>query len=339
MRQRNQRRRREAERAAESGEIAGSADVNRRYAQAVSGAQAAAAANPDDAAADSGGDAAADSGGDAEAAARAQQDEETEDLFSAYTPRHITEGQPHPDTIVETTSLSFAALPKPAIRLDLPDGIKKPRTDDNPHGGALSIVQLEAISYACQQHEKKLAAGERAGFFLGDGVGLGKGRTLAGIVVHNWRRGRRRHLWLSVSADLVVDARRDLDDIGAQEIDVVNVTRYGVQGRVTLPEGVLFSTYAALVSRSSDEDARARRIDQIKRWIAGDGSGGAGCIFFDESHKAKHLMEVKTRRNGQLAKDHSTKTAKAVKELQEMLPDARVVYCSATGCSSLENMA
>ena len=42
--------------------------------------------------------------------------------------------------------------------------------------------------------------GERAGFFVGDGVGLGKGRELAGVVLENYRRGRKRHLWVSVVA-------------------------------------------------------------------------------------------------------------------------------------------
>jgi hypothetical protein len=39
-------------------------------------------------------------------------------------------------------------------------------------------LQLETISYACQRHETLLASGQRAGFFLGDGVGLGKGRQV-----------------------------------------------------------------------------------------------------------------------------------------------------------------
>src|SRR3546814_3201794 len=39
----------------------------------------------------------------------------------------------------------------------------------------------------------------RQGFFLGDGTGAGKGRQLAGIVMDQWLRGNRRHLWLSDS--------------------------------------------------------------------------------------------------------------------------------------------
>ena len=42
----------------------------------------------------------------------------------------------------------------------------------------------------------------RAAFLLGDGAGMGKGRTLAGFVVENIARGRNKHVWISVSSDL-----------------------------------------------------------------------------------------------------------------------------------------
>uniref|UniRef100_A0A7S4B7A0 Uncharacterized protein n=1 Tax=Chrysotila carterae TaxID=13221 RepID=A0A7S4B7A0_CHRCT len=43
---------------------------------------------------------------------QAAQDEENEDLFAEYEPLHWREGQRHPDPVVETTSLSFAELPR-----------------------------------------------------------------------------------------------------------------------------------------------------------------------------------------------------------------------------------
>ena len=48
----------------------------------------------------------------------------------------------------------------------------------------------------------------------GDGAGVGKGRTIAGLILENWRRGRRKHLWLSVGSDLKIDSQRDLKDVG-----------------------------------------------------------------------------------------------------------------------------
>jgi len=134
-------------------------------------------------------------------------DEDTEDTFASYMPFHYKQGQPHPDAVVETTSLSFAELPPISFDLTLPAGLFKPATPANQFGGSLSNLQLETIAYACQRHESILPSGSRAGFFLGDGVGLGKGRQLAGIIAENWLRGRKRHLWVSVSADLMEDAK------------------------------------------------------------------------------------------------------------------------------------
>jgi hypothetical protein len=55
---------------------------------------------------------------------------------------------------------------------------------------------------------------ERAGFFLGDGAGVGKGRTIAATIKEHFAAGHgNRALWVSVSRDLCFDAQRDLDDI------------------------------------------------------------------------------------------------------------------------------
>ena len=58
---------------------------------------------------------------------------------------------------------------------------------------------------------------------------MGKGRTIAGLILENWRCGRRRHLWISIGADLKVDARRDMDDVNAKEIEIhaLNKLQYG----------------------------------------------------------------------------------------------------------------
>ena len=274
-------------------------------------------------------------------------DEENEDLFADYEPLHYEAGQAHPDPVVETTSLSFAELPPITYQLKLHNGIFRPKSASNEFGGALSRLQLETVSYACQRHETKLPTGERAGFFLGDGVGLGKGRQLAGIVLENWLRGRRRHLWVSVSADLCYDSERDLNDIGASQISVCNITKLGYGridgGKGGFTEGVLFSTYSALTSSSKS----GARLDQIVKWLGEDGA--QGCILFDESHKAKHLFPSSGgddaqpqpgQRGGKgRKKQKSTKMAQACQDIQQRCPNARVVYCSATGASSLDNMA
>ena len=65
-----------------------------------------------------------------------------------------------------------------------------------------------------------MASGERAGFLIGDGAGVGKGRTIAGIIYENFLQGRKKAIWVSVSNDLKYDAERDLRDIGANNIQV-----------------------------------------------------------------------------------------------------------------------
>ena len=267
------------------------------------------------------------------------EDELTEETFAPYAPVHFKKGQPHPDAVVETTSLSFAELPPITYKLALPETIYKPPSPINPHGGALSNLQLETVTYACQRHESMLPSGCRAGFFLGDGVGLGKGRQLAGIIVENWIRGRKRHLWVSVSADLMMDASRDLKDIGFSHIRVWNLAKlpYGKLSRKHggVEDGVIFCTYAAMVAKKSSGQTRA---GQITEWLGG--SAAEGCMLFDEAHKAKNLVpEKKANANGIAKKGASSQTAIACQTIQTDCPLARVVYCSATAASSVANLA
>ncbi len=64
---------------------------------------------------------------------------------------------------------------------------------------------------------------------LHSGAGVGKGRTIAGLILENWRCGRKRHLWISIGSDLRVDARRDLNDANGEDIEIhaLNKLQYG----------------------------------------------------------------------------------------------------------------
>ena len=57
-------------------------------------------------------------------------------------------------------------------------------------------------------NSNKPTVGYCKGFLVGDGAGMGKGRTLAGFVLENNSVGRKRHIWVSVSSDLYDDAKR-----------------------------------------------------------------------------------------------------------------------------------
>ncbi|GAB5567454.1 protein strawberry notch homolog 2 isoform X1 [Prionailurus iriomotensis] len=232
------------------------------------------------------------------------------ETYADYVPSKSKIGKQHPDRVVETSTLS--SVPPPDITYTL----ALPASDS----GALSALQLEAITYACQQHEVLLPSGQRAGFLIGDGAGVGKGRTVAGIILENFLRGRKKSLWFSVSNDLKYDAERDLRDIEAPGIAVhaLSKIKYGDN---TTSEGVLFATYSALIGESQAGGQHRTRIRQILEWC---GEAFDGVIVFDECHKAKNAS--------------STKMGKAVLDLQNKLPLARVVYASATGASEPRNM-
>uniref|UniRef100_A0AAR2JKZ1 Protein strawberry notch homolog 2 n=1 Tax=Pygocentrus nattereri TaxID=42514 RepID=A0AAR2JKZ1_PYGNA len=245
------------------------------------------------------------------------EEEETEELghadtYAEYKPSKSTIGRSHPDLVVETNTLSSVPPPDITYTLSIPVQII--------NGGLLSALQLEAIIYACQQHEVILQNNQRAGFLIGDGAGVGKGRTVAGIILENYLKGRKKALWFSVSNDLKYDAERDLQDIGAPNILVhaLNKIKYG---DTATSEGVLFATYSALIGESQAGGQLRTRLKQILDWC---GSDFDGVIIFDECHKAKNAT--------------STKMGKAVLDLQNKLPLARVVYASATGASEPKNM-
>jgi hypothetical protein len=70
-------------------------------------------------------------------------------------------------------------------------------------------------------------------------------------------------------------------------------------------------------------------LKQLLEWLGGENFDGI--IVFDECHKAKNLVPCGSAK--------PTKTGLAVLELQEKLPNARIVYASATGASEPKNMA
>lgn len=96
-------------------------------------------------------------------------------------------------------------------------------------------------------------AGERPGFFLGDGAGVGKGRQIAALCKEFFDTGGTRVLWVSTSNDLRFDARRDLADVGAADIECFPDKKDAMpKGPLSqhISKGVVFVTYSLLVSRA-----------------------------------------------------------------------------------------
>ncbi|XP_065178274.1 uncharacterized protein LOC135808951 [Sycon ciliatum] len=257
------------------------------------------------------------------------------EVFSSYSNSlpAIPHACPHPGKIVEAASLAAQPLPPATYPLcdSLPEELIK--------SGRLSALQLEGILYACQRHQVLLPSGHRAGFFIGDGAGVGKGRQIAGIILDNYIRNRRRHIWFSISGDLCLDAQRDVTDLGCylkvisgcQQLDK-ETRAFGLPS--DFKEGIVFSTYATLVSSvakgsSALNSKQQTRLEQLISWCGG--KDFEGCLIFDECHKAKYYTPDNEKA--------STKVAVAVASIQRLLPRARVVYCSATGITDVKDMA
>ncbi|WP_333826127.1 strawberry notch-like NTP hydrolase domain-containing protein, partial [Pinisolibacter sp.] len=249
---------------------------------------------------------------------------------------------PHPTRLVQSTAMASVAPPKPNHRPRLPADIRD----------RLSEAQLETVIYAGEAHAGHLAGRWtvdetwdvvkaapldaesavrfRRGFMLGDGTGAGKGRQSAGIILDNWLQGRRKAVWISKSDKLIEDAQRDWAALGQERLLVTPLSRFA-QGRpITLTEGILFTTYTTL--RSEDRGDKASRVRQIVDWL---GSTFDGVIVFDESHAMQNAGGGKSER-GDVA---PSQQGRAGLRLQHALPDARVVYVSATGATTVHNLA
>ncbi|KOX43850.1 methylase [Streptomyces purpurogeneiscleroticus] len=256
----------------------------------------------------------------------------------------IAGAQPHPTPLVQSTAMASVRLPAPSHAPRLPAAIV---TD-----GLLSECQLETVVYAGAAHARHLpgrwtvdetattlsaapkdAAGAvrfRQGFFLGDGTGAGKGRQVAGIILDNWMQGRRRALWVSKSDTLIEDARRDWRHLGREPLQVKPLSRFAPGKPVTLGEGILFTTFATL--RGGSRDGSGSRLDQIVAWL---GAGFDGVIALDEAHALANAAAS----GGARGVVEASQQGRAGLALQYRLPDARVLYVSATGAVTVEKLA
>jgi hypothetical protein len=117
---------------------------------------------------------------------------------------------------------------------------------------------------------------------------------------------------------------------------VTPLSRFPQGTAIRLDEGILFTTYATIRSMeregSEGRGVKASRVQQIVDWLGRDFDGP---IIFDESHAMANAAGVQNERGGMEA----SQQGRAGLRLQHALPDARVVYVSATGATSVHNLA
>ncbi len=283
-------------------------------------------------------------------------------LYEGYALQsiRIPDARPHPTKLVQSAAMAAVAPPRLSYRPYLPPRLLS--------AGILSDAQLESVIYAGEAHAGHLAGSYtvdetydlvsaapadaqnairfRRGWFLGDGTGAGKGRQVAAIILDNWLKGRRRAVWISKSDKLIEDAERDWTAIGGYRSDIVPLSRFRQGAAIALDEGILFTTYATL--RTQARGDKPSRVQQIIDWLGRDpgsgpgqapgsqvGAGFDGVIVFDEAHAMANAAGDK----GERGEKKPSQQGQAGLRLQHALHDARILYVSATGATTVQNLA
>jgi len=271
-------------------------------------------------------------GGIAVEATKTIAGEFTDSVFACYTPQRlsISDAHAHPGKLVQSAAMSAVEPPAPTYTPALPARLVRQ--------GLLSIAQLESIVYAGQAHSELLPNGSRKGFFIGDGTGVGKGREISGIILDNLVQGRKKAVWVSFNEGLINDARRDYSSIGGDPDRIFFQGKTKAGNELTQTDGILFTTYSTLrggeKKQATDlgQSGGKSRLQQMVEWLGKDFDG---VIAFDEAHSMGNAIAIKGKRGVR----KPSQQAMAGINLQRELPNARVVYVSATGATEVSNLS
>ena len=262
--------------------------------------------------------------------------------FVPFEPNYPIEGsQPHADKIVEPSVLAGIRLPKAVYPLQLDEG--------SIPNGIFSEVQLDAIVAIVNRWLPRggvspiASNGERVGFLLADGTGVGKGREISGLIMDTMHRtGNRKAVWISQNKSLIRDARRDVRETGLQNrmpvLDATdnqdfdrNLYMRDEKGRAkSRRNGIAFLAYSTVAGtdRGKWSWVNNDRVMDLVKWLGEDFDG---VIAFDESHNMANV--------GKNEDATAASRAQAARDLQRRLKKARIVYVSATGATKPNDLA
>jgi len=203
-----------------------------------------------------------------------------EEAFVKWKPWDGEDVNPHPTDVCEPINLACATLP--ALVYDL----------KSPNTSKLSTLQTETIRRVFQS----FAA--RGGFLLGDATGVGKGRTIAGLLFESKARDSGfKAVWISANTRLKSDSENEINNICDFELLKNNVT---------------FSSYTSLLNS-----------ENLKKCIA--------FLNSNDSEKLIILDECHTLRNNSV-------TAQNIEMLIYSVPNSNILYSSATAASSIKHL-
>ena len=226
-------------------------------------------------------------------------EDEIQETFSKWQPIIRTDAKEHPCSLYESSIMK-------SIKIDIPNNLHISHTSDDTDD-YISSAQIEAISMCINCFDDPLSiSNDSRGFFLGDSTGVGKTRTLSGIVSELFIKNPENFniIWVTQNKVLIDNAKQEFEVIKALGNEFPNVV-----DKLTMEtNGVFLTTYNNL----------EKIYEDLKNWINTPNS----LIVFDEAH---HL------------KTASSKMSQAALKLQEK-NQLRVVYSTATAASKVREI-
>ena len=207
---------------------------------------------------------------------------------SAYVPwkPHVLgdEYTPHPTDVCEPINL--AATEQPALVYPL-----------RSSGVGLSTLQTETIQRIMQSFAS------RRTFLLGDATGVGKGRTIAGLIAELLRSNEDpvRVAWVSASIRLQTDAENELRRVDFDR---------------PFADVVMFTSYSAIQG--------AQCAQALVDWL---GRSTFPLLVLDECHALRNHKSVSAQ-----------SIENAIQRLMQQKVHTRILYSSATACSQPRHM-